>query len=141
MSKLSPLQSVKKQFGSKEQLLGKVAELISGNDGESREDFIKRIKYVANAKLLRLLAVGEKVKELGGRAALATKIAEFKKQAKDKDFASKLAALPLPRLLDLFQSLDRKAKSAKPAKAAPVKAEDKAAPVKDAKAAKPAAKK
>lgn len=132
MAKLSPLQNVKKLFGSKEQLLNKVADLIPANEGESREDFVKRIKYVANAKLLRLLAVGEKVKELGGRAAIAGKIAEFKKLAKDKDYAAKLAALPLPRLLDVFQSLNRKAKAAKAEPAA------KAAPVK---AAKPAAKK
>ena|SRR5688572_14018930 len=118
MAKLSPLQNVKKLHGSKEQLLGKVVELLTPNDGESKEDFVKRLKYVANAKLLRLVAVGEKVKELGGRAALVSKIAELKQLAKDKDFVAKLGAVPLPRLLDTFQSLSRKPKTAKPAKAA-----------------------
>lgn len=111
MAKLSPLQNVKKLFGSKEQLLGKVADLIPANDGESREDFIKRLKYVANAKLLRLVEIGEKVKALGGRATLAGKVAELRKQAKDKDYTAKLASLPLPRLLDMFNSLSRKAKA------------------------------
>ena len=113
MAKLSPLQNVKKLFGNKEQLLGKVADLIPANEGESRADFIKRLKYVANAKLLRLVEIGEKVKGLGGRAALASKIVELKAQAKDKDFAAKIAKLPLPRLLDVFQTLSRKAKPAK----------------------------
>ncbi len=110
MAKLSPLQNVKKLFGSKEQLLSKVADLIPANDGESREDFIKRLKYVANAKLLRLAEIGEKVKSLGGRSALATKVAELRAQAKDKDFAQKLGKLPLPRLLDMFNALSRKGK-------------------------------
>lgn len=115
MAKLSPLQNVKKLHGSKDQLLTKIADLLSPNEGESREDFVKRLKYVANAKLLRLAAVGEKVKELGGRTALVTKIAELRQQAKDKDFAAMLGKLSLPRLLDTFQSLTRKQKTAKPA--------------------------
>jgi hypothetical protein len=85
----------------------------SPGEGESREDFSKRLKYVANAKLLRLVEVGEKIKELGGRSALVTKIAELQGQAKDKDFVASLGKLPLPRLLDTFQSLSRKAKPAK----------------------------
>lgn len=136
MAKLSPLQHVKKLHGTKEQLLSKVAELLTPNDGESKEDFVKRLKYVANAKLLRLVAVGEKVKELGGRSALITKIADIKQLSKDKDFVAKLGSVPLPRLLDTFLSLSRKAKAAKPtnpaAKAKPAdkaKATDKAKPV------------
>lgn len=113
MAKLSPLQNVKKLHGSKEQLLSKIADVLAPNEGESRDEFVKRLKYVANAKLLRLLAVGEKVKELGGRAALVAKIGELKKQAKDKDFALMLNKLSLPRLLDTFQSLSRKAKPTK----------------------------
>ena len=146
MSKLSPLQNVKKTYGSKDQLISKVLELLTPGEGESREDFSKRLKYVANAKLLRLAQVGEKIKELGGRAALVTKLAELKGQAKDKDYAAALGKLPLARLLDTYQALSRKAKSAKPAKPAaakPVAAKpvaDKAKPVADKKAAKPAKK-
>lgn len=113
MAKLSPLQNVKKLFGNKEQLINKVADLLPANEGESREEFLKRLKYVANAKLLRLATIGEKVKELGGRAGIVAKIAEFKKLAKDKDFAASLGKVSLPRLLDTFQSLSRKAKGEK----------------------------
>ena len=111
MSKSSPLQNVKQLFGSKEQLIAKVIDLLTPGDGESREDFSKRLKYVANAKLLRLAQVGEKIKELGGRSALVTKIAELRGQAKDKDFVASLGKLTLPRLLDTFQSLSRSAKT------------------------------
>ena len=117
MSKLSPLQNVKKLYGSKDQLISKVTALLTPADGESKEDFAKRLKYVANAKLLRLLQVGEKVQKLGGRTALVAKLAELKGQAKDKDFTAMLGKLSLPRLLDTYQGLSRKAKAAAPAKA------------------------
>jgi hypothetical protein len=113
MSKPTPLQNVKKLFGSKEQLISKVIDLLTPSDGESREDFGKRLKYVANAKLLRLVQVGEKIKGLGGRAALVSKLAELKGQAKDKDFVAALGKLSLPRLLDSYQSLSKKHKPAK----------------------------
>ncbi len=90
MSKPSPLQNVKKLFGSKEQLIAKVIDLLTPGEGESREAFSKRLKYVANAKLLRLAQVGEKIKSLGGREALVAKLAELKGQAKDKDFVASL---------------------------------------------------
>lgn len=137
MSKLSPLQNVKKIHGSKDQLISKVAGLFTPAEGESPEDFAKRLKYVANAKLLRLAEVGDKIKQLGGAAALVTKVAELKGQSKDKDYAAALGKLPLPRLLDTYQSLSRKQKAAKAAEktAKPAKAE-KAAP--KAAAAKPA---
>ena len=138
MSKLSPLQNVKKLYGSKDQLVSKVVALFTPADGESKEDFAKRLKYVANAKLLRLLQVGEKIQKLGGPAALIAKLAELKGQAKDKDFTAMLGKLSMPRLLDIYQSLGRKAKTAAPAKAAaPPKA---AAPAKTAVKAAPAKK-
>ncbi len=135
MSKLSPLQNVKKLYGSKDQLVSKVVALFTPADGESKEDFAKRLKYVANAKLLRLLSVGEKIQKLGGPAALIAKLAELKGQAKDKDFTAMLGKLSMPRLLDTYQSLGRKAKAAAPAKDAPAK---KAAPAKQAAPAKKA---
>ena len=91
-------------------------------EGESREDYAKRLKYVANAKLLRLADIGANIAKLGGAATLVTKVAELKGQAKDKDFVAKLGTLPLPRLLETYQILSRKAaKAEKSAKAAPSK--------------------
>ncbi|MBA3545577.1 MAG: hypothetical protein H0T76_03755 [Nannocystis sp.] len=109
MSKLSPLQTVKKLHGTKDQLISKVLEMFTPAEGESKEEYAKRLKYVANAKLLRLSEVGTTIAKLGGAATLITKIAEFKGQAKDKDFVAKLGTMPLPRLLETYQTLDRKA--------------------------------
>jgi len=129
MSKLSPLQTVKKLHGTKDQLISKVLGMFTPAEGESREDYAKRLKYVANAKLLRLAEVGANIAKLGGASKLVTAVAELKGQAKDKDFVAKLGTLPLPQLLETYQNLSRKAaKVAKAAKAA----------VKPAKAAKPA---
>lgn len=140
MSKLSPLQTVKKLHGTKDQLISKVLEMFTPAEGESREDYAKRLKYVANAKLLRLADVGASITKLGGASALITKVAELKGQAKDKDFLAKLGTLPLPRLLETYNNLSRKvAKAAKVVKAAPAKVAAKVAPA-AAKAA-PAAKK
>jgi hypothetical protein len=119
MPKNTPLQNVKKLFGSKDQLVARVAELLpSSFAGESADDFKKRLKYVANSKLLRLVEIGEKAKKLGGVQAIVDSIAELKGQAKDKDFKAALAKLSVPRLVDLHQSLSRRAKKA----AAPAKA-------------------
>jgi hypothetical protein len=126
MSKLSPLQTVKKLHGTKDQLISKVLEMFTPAEGESREDYAKRLKYVANAKLLRLAEVGANITKLGGAATLITKVAELKGQAKDKDFVAKLGTLPLPRLLETYQTLSRKAAKAARAAATAVKA--KAAP-------------
>lgn len=118
MPKSTPLQSVKKLFGSKVELVGRVAELLPTSfSGESIEDYKKRLKYVANSKLLRLIKIGEKAKQLGGVQAIVDKIAELKGQAKDKDFKSALAKLALPRLVDLHDSLTRRAKKQAAAKA------------------------
>lgn len=118
MSKNSPLQDVKKLFGSKEQLVARVAELLPTSfTGESLDDYKKRLKYVANSKLLRLAKLGEKAKELGGVQQIADAIAKLKGQAKDKDFAAALAKLPIPRLLDMHASLSRKLKKSAPAAA------------------------
>lgn len=114
MPKNTPLQNVKKLFGSKDLLVAKVAELLPTSfNGESAEDFKKRLKYVANSKLLRLVEIGEKAKKLGGVQAIVDKIAELKGQAKDKDFKAALAKFSVPSLVDLHQSLTRKAKKAK----------------------------
>lgn len=109
----TPLQQVKNLHGSKDKLVALVAEHFAPAEGESPEDFAKRLKHVANAKLLRLAKVGESIKALGGREALIAKVAELRGQAKDKDYLGKLASYASPRLLDLHRSLSRKAKPAK----------------------------
>ncbi|MCA9650542.1 MAG: hypothetical protein H6712_16575 [Myxococcales bacterium] len=108
--KKTPLQIVKDDHGSKDALVDKVAALVDREDGESEEDHKKRLKLVPNAKLLHLLAVGEKAKALGGRDGIVARILELKNQSKDHEFGDKLKKTSLGRLIDTLQSLERAAK-------------------------------
>ena len=110
---LSPLQQVKKLYGSKENLIKAVTSLYSPVEGESAEDFAKRLKHVANAKLMRLVKAGEAVKAAGGRDAIVAKIAELRGQAKDKDYLAKRTTVASPKLLDMVRSLEKRVKSTK----------------------------
>ena len=112
MAKKSPLQIVKEKYGSKEQLVAAAAAVLSPLAGESAEDFGKRLKFVANAKLLHLVQVADKVKALGGREALISKVAELRGHAKDKDFVAKLGTATLSMLVDLYTSLSKGKKKA-----------------------------
>ena len=112
MAKKSPLQLVKSLHGSKEQLVAKLVDLVEAADGESKEDHAKRLSHVANAKLLKLLELGEKAKKLGGRSALAAKVAELRGQGKDKDFVARLERRTLGFLVDSYEALTRAAKRA-----------------------------
>ncbi len=123
MAKKSPLQIVKDRFGDKPKLIEKLAGLIEPQGGESGDEHQRRLRNVSNAKLLHLLALGERVKELGGRDAIVKKILELKKQAKDHEYGDKLKKLPLGKLVDMFASVQRAAKAAgSAAKAAATKA-------------------
>ncbi len=109
MNKPSPLQRVKAQHGSKEALVDKVVELLEAENGETKDELKARLRLVANAKLLHLLALGQRAKELGGRDGVVAKVAELRGQAKDADFVAKLKTRTLGQLLDMHASLSRKA--------------------------------
>ncbi|MCH9685568.1 MAG: hypothetical protein K0V04_29325 [Deltaproteobacteria bacterium] len=108
--KKTPLQIVKETYGSKDALIEKVAAVVEREEGESEADHKKRLKYVSNAKLLHLMAVVEKVDALGGRDGMVSKILELKGQAKDHEYTDKLKKMPLARLADLAQQLQRAAR-------------------------------
>lgn len=110
--KKSPLQRVKDLYGSKDELVSKLSGLLDPAEGESKEDLAARLKHVANSKLLHLHDVAEKVKELGGRDALVSKVAELRKQAKDEDYVGKLKDWSTSKLVDTYESLSRAAKKA-----------------------------
>jgi hypothetical protein len=144
----SPLASVKETFGDKKKLVEAVQK-FTGEDlwlGRTSKD--KGLDHVSNAKLLRLHATFSAVKEkFGTRAKLIDAIVVLEKRTKDEGYKSRLGAYPVPRLWDLFQSVDKRAKRAEKAKAAPVAKAKKAAPAAPKKAAaktpakKPATKK
>jgi hypothetical protein len=152
--KKAPLSSVKEGFESKEKLVAAVQKLASSELWLDRVSSAKGLGRVSNAKLLRLHGVlTDAQKRFGSRDKLISAIIELARRTKDKDYAKSLGEYPLPRLLDLHGSLEKRAKASaakankpagekKPAKkaaAAPAKAAAKS--VKPASEKKPAAKK
>jgi hypothetical protein len=118
MPRISPLKYVKEHYGSKDELVAKVAELIEPGDGESKDDLKARLRHAANATLLHLVEVGEKVKALGGRDAIIKRIQELRGQVKDHYFADRLKSYSLGQLVDTLRSVERRAagKAKKPPK-------------------------
>ena len=111
MANKSPLQIIKDEHGSKDELIAKVIPLIDKLDDESEDEQKARLKHTANAKLLHLLALGEKAKALGGRDGMVKTIAELKGQPKDNEYTDALKRMTLGQLVDLTTSLQRKAKA------------------------------
>lgn len=144
MAKATPLNRVKDEFGDKTKLVEKIAALVEPKGDESSDAHKRRLKNVSNKKLLHLLALGEKVKALGGRDAIVKRILELRGQSKDHEYGDKLKRLPLGRVVDLVGSLERGAREKTPAAKPAAKAAKKAtkAPAAAKKATKaPAAKK
>lgn len=112
--KKSPLQQVKDQFGSKEALVNKLVPMLERYEDESDSEFAARLSTISNGKLLRLLSAEERVqKEFGTKSELIDKIIGFKLgERKDEGFRNKLSGYANTRLLDLHDSLARKAKRA-----------------------------
>ena len=62
------------------------------------------------------LAASEAVKTFGTRAKLIEEITTLQKRDKDQDFKKRYETHPVPRLLDLYKSLQKQAKAAAKAK-------------------------
>ena len=136
--KKTPVSQVKERFESKDKLVAAVQKLATTDLWLDKVSSAKGLGRVSNAKLVRLHdTLTDAKKRFGSRDKLVASIVELNKRVKDKGFASKLAAYPLPQLLDLHAAAERASKRAEAAaKAAPAKA----AKVEKPKAAKPAAK-
>ena len=133
--KKTPVSLVKERFESKEKLVAAVQKLATQDLWLDRVSSVKGLGRVSNAKLVRLHdTLTDAKKRFGSRDKLVSSIVELKKRVKDKGFASKLAAYPLPQLLDLHAAATRASKRAE----ASAKAKPAAAP-KPAKAEKPKA--
>ena len=133
--KKTPVSQVKERFESKDKLVAAVQKLATAELRQDRVNSAKGLGRVSNAKLVRLHdTLTDAKKRFGSRDKLISSIVELNKRVKDKGFADKLAAYPLPQLLDLHAAATRASKRAEAAaKAKPAKAEKKSA-------AKPAAK-
>jgi hypothetical protein len=111
----TPLQQVKRIYGSKDKLVAAVAKGLDGLEAGG-DDLESRLATSPNARLLRLASVVESVKtRYGSKDKLIAAIATAQGKAKDNDYREKLADQPLPRLLDLATSSERRARRSKAA--------------------------
>lgn len=124
----TPVGRVKGQFESKAKLVSAVQALATSALWLDRVSADKGLAKVSNGKLLRLHAALSRAKEqFGSRDKLIGAVLTLGKRTGDEGYKARLAGYPLPRLLDLHDSLSK----------AGVKASGKAA--KAAKSAKPQA--
>lgn len=106
----TPLQQVKRIYGSKDKLVASVVKALDGLDAGG-DDLESRLNASPNARLLRLAAVAETVKSrYGSKDKLVEAIASAQGKGKDEDYRTKLSEQPLPRLLDLATSATRRAR-------------------------------
>ncbi|HEU4578687.1 MAG TPA: hypothetical protein VFS67_10550 [Polyangiaceae bacterium] len=128
-----PFGRVKGQFESKTKLVSAVQALATPELWLDRVSADKGLAKVSNGKLLRLHAALSRAKEqFGSRDKLIGAVLTLGKRTGDEGYKSRLAGYPLPRLLDLHDSLSKSsAKSG--AKAAPAKGTQRVARTKKAK--------
>lgn len=145
MATKSPLARVKEEHGGKDKLVDKIVGLIgSQSEDESKDDLRRRLLGAANSKLVRLHGVAAQVKDLGGRAELASAAATAMGHGKDKDFVEKLGTYSSGRLVDMLGSARRRtehasAKAARASKAAAARASKANQPTSENKTGAPSA--
>ncbi len=106
-----PLARVKALFGSKDELVKKIAEPLAIDD-QDPEVLGERLRKSSNQQLLRLARVVETVQQkYGGRSQLIQALGTSLGKAKDKDYLAKLGTFSLPRLLDLARGAARQARA------------------------------
>ncbi|QED28882.1 hypothetical protein FRD01_16875 [Microvenator marinus] len=102
MSKLSPLQRTKKEFGSKKELAAKVSAFLTKPEEEEQAAFEHRVSTMSNAKLLRLWDAQQTLeKKFGSVEALAEKITRARFNGLNADYQRKISGFGVPKLLDL----------------------------------------
>ena len=106
-----PKARVAELHSGKEALAKALASSLA-TDSEDSDTVASKLKTASNQQLLRLQRVVATVKDKwGSRDKLIAALSEHGKHGKDKDYLAKLATFPLPRLLDMAQSAQRRAAS------------------------------
>jgi len=107
MAKQSPLERVRDEHGSKEQLVDKVLEVLEVPENEDPLDFEERLSTASNKKLLRIWDYHQLVEEtFGSRQGMIDKITTARFPGGNPDYADKLADYTLPRLVGLAREHD-----------------------------------
>ncbi len=108
-AKKTPLQQVNEEHGGKAKLVDKLVGLLDHGD-DDKDSAKARLKSASNQKLLHLLEVSEKVRsKYGSPEKLTEAVAGALGRAKDSDYVKKLGEYSPARLLDMAQSLTRRA--------------------------------
>lgn len=111
MSNKTPLQMVNELHAGKEKLVDKLMGLLDRGE-ESKDEFRTRLLAASNSKLLRLHSVMTEVKEkFGNKEKLVKATMELMNRSKDGDYRDKLLSYTPNRLMDLYRSLQKKAKA------------------------------
>jgi hypothetical protein len=107
MAKETPLQAVKRLYGSKDKLIDKVVDAARGPDEDAGE-VKERLGTVSNKKLLRLAEVTKQVKDKhGSRDKLIESLSKALGKSKDKDYLASLSTVSTTRLLDMLRAAPR----------------------------------
>lgn len=103
MSKKSPLQIVKDEHGSKEELAKKVLALLDKpEDDEEAQGLEHRVQTMSNRKLLRLWNSYQLLEaKFGSRQELVDAIVKARFPGGNEDYARKLSSFTVPKLLDV----------------------------------------
>ncbi len=114
-SKKSPLARTKGDHGTKEKLVDKLITLLGqvNKTDEDKDELKARLLAASNKKLLRLFEVGSEIREkFGSVEKLAEAAAGALGRAKDAPYLAKLKTISPAKLLDLFQSAEKRGKKA-----------------------------
>ena len=114
--KTTPFQQVKESFGDKAKLVSAVQSLATDAVWLDRVNPDKGLAKISNTKLLRLHAALTRAKEqFGSRDGLINAVLGLVQRSKDDGYKARLQSYPVPRLLDLHDSLSKKANKSAPA--------------------------
>ncbi len=103
MSIKTPKQLLTEKFGTRQDLVAKLAPLIGASDVEKR-----KLAGTTNAKLLRIFEVAQEVsKKFGGKTGLIDAIAKLQFQGgkPNEGWREKMASLTVKRLFDKHRQL------------------------------------
>jgi hypothetical protein len=110
-AKETPLQRVKRLYGSKDKLVESLVDTLR-EASEETATVKERLRTVSNEKLLRLAEVSKVVRErYGSRDKLVQQLSSTLGKAKDNDYVSKLRTFSTAKLLDMLRSAERRSKA------------------------------
>ncbi len=106
-AKETPLQAVKRLYGSKDKLVETVVKALSDLE-EQADDVKERLRSASNKKLLRLAEVAKEVKSYGSKDKFVERLAAALDRAKDSDYIERLKQMSITRLADMKAAAEKR---------------------------------